>query len=367
MARTKIDYTLIAPFTTTFIGLGRNRIINGDMTIDQANGGASVTVNTASPPAYGVDQLWHTGVSAEGVFTAQRLSATPPTGFLFYTRVTVTTADASVTTNQSYRSNFVLEGYAIKDFLLGTANAKAFAVSFWVRSSLTGSFGGAVLNGTSAVSYPFSYTISAANTWEYKTVSIPGTNSGTWPSDNSSALQLHFGHGIGPTFSGPANAWATATYMSPTGSVQLIGTNGATWDITGVQLEIGNVSTPFEYMPFEMTLLMCQRYYEKTYAVDTAVASNTATNTYFVMGAQIGATTVQYGSIPFKIPKRATPTMTLYRNDGTSGSWAFTSTAGASTNRTVTAAATSTNAFLPEQTAALEYRGSGHWVADARL
>lgn len=368
MARTKIDYTLLAPFTTTFIGMGRNRAINGDMRISQRNAANTATV-AAAGVGYGPDMFIGTSSgTATGVFTLQQSTSTPPTGFTNYVRVNVTTADASIAAGDVYSLRTDMEGSTVRDFLLGSASAKTLTFSFQVRSSLTGTYSGAIQNGAQNRSYPFEYTINSANTWESKSVTLVGDTTGTWLTDNGVGFRIQWSFAVGTTFQGTVNTWSGSFLFGTSNQVNFMSSNSSrTWDLTGVQLEIGSVPTLFEYRPAATELLMCQRYYEKTYEIDTAIATNTATNTYFVMGAQVGATTVQYGSIPYKVPKRASPTITLYRNDGTTGSWAFTSTAGASTNRTVTAAATSTNAFLAEQTAALEYRGSGHWVADASL
>ena len=133
-------------------------------------------------------------------------------------------------------------------------------VSFWVRSSLTGTFGGALRNNDATRSYPFTYIISAANTWEYKTITIAGDTSGTWLTDNGVGIRLVFGLGVGSTLSGTAGAWAAADYQSATGAVSVVGTLNATFYITGVQLEAGSVATPFERRPYGTELAHCQRY-----------------------------------------------------------------------------------------------------------
>jgi hypothetical protein len=136
-------------------------------------------------------------------------------------------------------------------------------LSFWVRSSLTGTFGGVIQNSASDRSYPFTYTINAANTWEYETITIAGDTSGTWLTTNGIGVQVKFGLGVGSTFSGTAGAWASANFISATGATSVVGTNGATFYITGVQLEVGSTATSFDYRPYGTELALCQRYYFK--------------------------------------------------------------------------------------------------------
>jgi hypothetical protein len=240
----------------------KNKIINGNMAIDQRNAGAAVTVNGAAP--YTLDR-WRAQDLTDGVFTVQQNagSVTPPVGFSNYLGVTTTTADSSLSASQVARVFQSIEGFNIADLAWGTANAKTVTVSFWVRSSLTGSFGGSLLNGSDNRAYPFSYTINAANTWEQKSVTIPGDTSGTWNTTNSTGIVLIFGLGVGSTFSGTANAWASSELYAPTGSVSVIGTLNATWYITGVQLEVGTQATAFSTAggSYGAELALCQRYY----------------------------------------------------------------------------------------------------------
>jgi hypothetical protein len=237
-------------------GIGRNRIINGDMRIDQRNAGASGTAS-----AFTIDR-WGYGASqaSKGTWQQNAGSVTPPTGFQNYWGFTSSSA-YSVTASDQFYFYQGIEGYNVADLGLGASGASTFTISFWVRSSLTGTFGGSVQNGAQTRSYPFSYTISSANTWEQKSVTIVGDTTGTWLKTNSTGMYLLFSLGMGSTYSGTANTWAGANYIAPTGATSVVGTNGATFYITGVQLEVGSTATPFERRLYNQELANCQRYY----------------------------------------------------------------------------------------------------------
>jgi hypothetical protein len=240
----------------------RNRIINGDMRIDQRNAGASVTPTNGQ---YTLDR-WRYQASQASKATIQQDagSVTPPSGFTNYLGITSSSA-YTVGSSELFTINHPIEGFNVSDLGWGTANAKTVTASFWIRSSLTGTFGGAVGNGAGNRSYPFSYTISSANTWEQKSITVIGDTTGTWDKNNSTGLILYFGLGVGSTFSGTAGAWAGAYYASATGAVNVLGTLNATWYVTGVQLEVGSVATPFERRPYGTELALCQRYYYKIF------------------------------------------------------------------------------------------------------
>jgi hypothetical protein len=238
--------------------MGKNRIINGDMRIDQRNAGASVT--NAAALVFSVDR-WGTIGDQASKFTAQQ-SSTAPSGFT--SSVLITSSSAyTVGASDSFIFRQAIEGTNIADLGWGTANAKTVTLSFWVRSSLTGTFGGSLRNNAADRSYPFTYTISVADTWEYKTITIAGETSGTWLITDGRGINAAFSLGAGASVSGTAGSWASANYTSATGATSVVGTNGATWYVTGVQLEVGSVATPFERRPYGAELALCQRYYAK--------------------------------------------------------------------------------------------------------
>lgn len=237
----------------------RNRIINGDMRIDQRNNGTAVTI-PATTLTYVMDR-WAAYEDTDGVISVQRV-AEAPTGFINSAKVTVTTADTSLAATQSATFRQSVEGFNAADLYWGYSGAQTVTLSFWVRSSLTGTFAGAISNSDNTRSYPFTYAISAANTWEYKTVTIPGDTTGTWGTNTAIGIAVLFNLGTGSTYTGTAGAWVGTNIVSVTGSVNLIGTLNATWQITGVQLEPGSVATPFERRSHGQELALCQRYYQ---------------------------------------------------------------------------------------------------------
>ena len=277
----------------------QNRIINGNMVIDQRNAGASVTPTNAQ---YTLDR-WSAYLSQASKYSVQQNagSVTPPTGFTNYLGVTSSSA-YSVVASDYFMLTQRIEGYNIADLGWGTANAKTVTLSFWVRSSLTGTFGGVLTNSANNRSYPFTYTISSANTWEYETITIAGDTTGTWLTTNGSGLEVYFGLGVGSTLSGTAGAWSGSTYYSATGATSVVGTNGATFYITGVQLEVGSTATSFDYRPYGTELQLCQRYYMQY--------GGTSTNEHLPMVAQVQGTTGANTSLQLPVQMRTTPSIT---------------------------------------------------------
>jgi hypothetical protein len=241
---------------TTF----RNRIINGAMVIDQRYGG---TATTNAINGYNIDRFQIVQTVTGKLIAQQNAgSVTPPAGFVKYQGITSQSA-YSVLSGDYYLIQQAIEGVNIADLSWGTANAKTVTLSFWVYSSLTGTFGGSLRNNAGNRSYPFTYTISAASTWEQKTITVAGDTSGTWVTDNTGAgIWLAIGLGVGTTNSGTAGAWASSAYYSATGATSVVGTNGATFYITGVQLEAGSTASPFENRSYGVELALCQRYYQ---------------------------------------------------------------------------------------------------------
>jgi hypothetical protein len=244
------------------------------MVIDQRNAGAAVTIDTTNG-TYTLDR-WSASDQTDGAFTVQR-STTAPAGYINSLLATITTADTSLAATQRSFIVQYIEGLNCADLGWGTASAQSVTLSFWVRSSLTGTFGGSLYNSAEDRSYPFSYTINAANTFEQKSVTIAGDTTGTWLTTSGIGIAVGFSLGTGSTYSGTAGAWAATRYYSSTGATSVIGTLGATFYITGVQLEVGTVATSFDYRSYGTELALCQRYYEVLYADSAGEAAFSAT------------------------------------------------------------------------------------------
>jgi hypothetical protein len=273
----------------------KNRIINGAMVIDQRNAGASVTGNNS---VFSVDR-WGNIATQSSKYTIQQnaASVTPPVGFKNYLGVTSSSA-YSVLTGDAFCLLQGIEGYNVADLAWGTASAATVTLSFWVRSSLTGTFGGSLANSGGTRSYPFTYTINSANTWEKETITIAGDTSGTWLTTNGAGIYVYLNLGAGTTFSGTAGAWAGANYTSATGATSVIGTAGATFYITGVQLEKGTTATSFDFRDYGRELALCQRYY---YRIAAGVAGQ-------IFGPSYNSTTVLAPvTTTFPVPLRIAP------------------------------------------------------------
>jgi hypothetical protein len=269
----------------------KNRIINGDMRIDQRNAGAAITPTATT---YTLDR-WRAQISQASKLTFQQnaASVTPPAGFTNYLGVTVASA-YSITASDFFEIDQPIEGFNIADLAWGTASAKTVTLSFWVRSSLTGTFGGSLIG---ALAYPFTYTISSANTWEQKTITIAGPTTGAWTTNNGQGFTTVFSLGMGSDRTSTAGSWQSGNFLSVTGATSVVGTLGATFYITGVQLEVGSTATPFERRLYNQELANCQRYY---YKVTPAGITSLAV-------AYNQSTTVANGTIYFAVSMRTNP------------------------------------------------------------
>jgi len=240
----------------------KNRLINSAMVIDQRNAGASV--NPIGSSGFAVDRWQYFTNATAGAFNAgQNLnSVTPPAGFTKYLGYQVASTQTPTGTN-AYFFGQKIEGFNVADLGWGAAGAQPIAISFWVRSSVTGTHSGNVQNTSNVRSYVFSYSINSANTWEYKTITIAGDTTGTWPTDNTTGLIIYFNLGCGTSLQTTAGSWNAAQYIGVTGGVSVVSNASATWYVTGVQLEKGSTATSFDYRPYGTELILCQRYYTR--------------------------------------------------------------------------------------------------------
>jgi len=241
----------------------KNRIINGAMVIDQRNAGASVTPTTGGSDKYCVDRFAGYIGSGSGVFTLQQ-SSTAPTGFTNSLKITVTTADSSLASTDNYQPILqYIEGYNVADLGWGASGATTITVSFWARASATGTYPVCLRNNSVNRSYVTTFTINAADTWEYKTVTIVGDTSGTWEKTTSTGVGMTIANVAGTDKQiASLNTWTAGNYTSHSSCTNWLATNGATFYITGVQLEKGSTATSFDYRPYGTELALCQRYYQ---------------------------------------------------------------------------------------------------------
>ena len=323
MALTQVSPGMLAS-DSQYTGF-KSRIINGGMVIDQRNAGASVTPNST----YTLDR-WICPTTQTSKFTVQQNagSVTPPTGFSNYLGVT-SSSSYSVNSTDVFAVRQIIEGFNSADLAWGTASALPITISFWVRSSLTGTFGLGLGNSGFSRAYPATYTINSANTWEYKTVTIAGDTTGTWLTTNGTGIQVSFGLGYGSSYLGTANAWNAGTAFMPTGATSVVGTNGATFYITGVQLEKGSTATSFDYRPYGTELALCQRY-----GLLVSQAQNS--------GDVCGSSTNTNVKFQFPVTMRTSPTASLI----TAGSWIVGN--GYSANYTASSASISSSALTAQ-------------------
>lgn len=300
--------------TTAATGFGfKNRILNGQMVIDQRNAGASVTSSFIAN-VFCVDR-WFGFSTSPAVFTMQQ-SIDAPSGFINSVVITVTTQDTSLASGDFNSFRYIIEGLNVADFGWGTASAQPITLSFWVKSSLTGTFTVGFRNSAINRSYIATYTISAANTWEQKTITIAGDTSGTWLTTNGIGIRLDWSLGSGSDFQGTAGSWTATNDLTTAGAVSVVGTSGATFYITGVQLEKGSTATSFDYRPYGTELQLAQRYFQTSYS-GSAVGTATSTNSLYL--AAPGTGNYQGIQIGLPVSMRTAPTVVSYSTTGVSG------------------------------------------------
>lgn len=300
--------TLISPLP------GRNKIINGKMEIAQR--GTSFAAIASG--TYTLDRFqWQQ--AGTGVVTVSQQADVPSSNeFQNSLRVAVTTADTSIAAGDIYAVRHVVEGYNVRDLI-----GKTLTLSFWVRSSKTGTHCVSLVNSVGNRSFVAEYTVNAANTWESKSITINGglITAGTWDWTNGIGISLWFVLAAGTTWQTTAGAWQTGSFYATSNQVNCLDSTSNIFAITGVQLEVGSVATPFEHRPIGAELALCQRYFCKTYDLGTAPGVATvAGSIYSISNATAVGTTPGY--FPFPVEMRSAPTLTFYNPiTGAAGTW----------------------------------------------
>jgi len=298
----------------------RNKLINGDMSIFQ-RGVAATAINT-----YAVDRWKFAKVNGATESVSQSTDA--PSGYSFSLRDTISVGDASIGATEYSALQQYIEGNNTSDLSFGTSSAKSVTISFWVRSSVIGQYTGNIGNSDSSRLCPFNYTINVANTWEHQKITLPGCPDGTWNAGTTSvSICLQFYSALGSSFlGGTAGVWNSAAQYGSGSPVNGIASNGNIFAITSVQLEAGTCATPFEILPVQTRIHLCQRYYEKSYNLDVAPGTNTLVGSWYFLGASDNTNNLGM-IINFKVPKRITPNQfAAYREVGTDG-WDYARTA----------------------------------------
>jgi hypothetical protein len=357
----------------TFAGM-RNKIINGDMRISQRYAGSSVAVDDGRW-YYPVDRIGCYGNASSSKFTGQQdSSANTVAGFGSSVKFT-SSSSYTPSSSEYFAARQIIEGLNCTDLEFGTANAKPITVSFWARSSLTGSLGASVYNHDGSRSYPFLYTISTADTWEKKTITISGDTSGVWYSNNAPSITVAFSLGAGSTLKTTANAWASGYYPSATGATDIVGTSGATLYITGLQLEAGSTATPFEYRQYGTELQLCQRYYSSSGGVFGAPVNGVGYDSgksILTTGSVVTDNSGYASFIQHPVAMRALPTITVINNSlSSSGNWAYYSRNGGWSSTGTNSIANQYNGFQLQFTISLAGRDAfiiqGCYTADAEM
>ena len=297
------------------ISAGRkNMVINGDMSICQR---LALDNTNSVDGTYQTDRyrMWDNG----GGTMAASWRADAPPGFKYSLKLNVSAEDSTIGSSDDKNMQHRMEGYMIRPLAWGTTGAKDASLSFWVKSSVTGHWGVALINNDQNRAFVAEYTIDQPNVWEYKTIFVPGCKDGTWVTDNGMGCKITWSLQGGSSKDGDPGTWNTGYYYQTNKQARFAETVDATWFITGIQLEVGKEATPFEHRPYGEELALCQRYYQKSY--ESATVPGTATNNGAVMHTlSVNQAYASPGSVKFPVQMRATPTMVIYSaQTGTAG------------------------------------------------
>ena len=354
----------------------KNMVINGDVRISQRYG---TTATTTTSGGFVIDR-YRCEVGSGGATTHQQVTDAPA-GFHNSLKVTVTGTDTSVSAGDYHYIRHIIEGNNINHLNWGSSNAKTVTLSFWVKSSVTGDHGGSLWNDGFNRSFPFNYAINVANTWEHKSITVPGCPDGTWETGTSRGINIAFVQLSGSTYTGPPGQWNSAGDIAPTTHVNLLGTSGATWYITGIQLEVGRNATEFEHRSYGEELALCQRYFHGWNATSSTLRAETGIKVYDSEGnSSVNQTTsIGTGSVvdaddariefSFPVTMRTKPTATAGDLRLAVGSTLYNSSTTIQYNNSTihhfSALIDNGGTMTPGQAALLIIKGNGYFYLDA--
>jgi hypothetical protein len=298
----------------------KNRIINGDMRIDQRNAGAA-QINVTSG-AYVTDRFQFS-TSQNSKWSLQQVTVSDLSGYTSSAYVTVST------TYTTGAADFALvdqkiEGFNVADLSWGTANAKTVTLSFWVKTNVTGTYGVTLLNSAANRGFNTTYTVTTSGVWQQVSITIIGDTSGTWLTNNGTGVWLRFGLGSGSNYAMPAlNTWGSSFGYQPSGGAVISGNTGGYWQFTGVQLEVGSTATSFDVRDYGRELILCQRYYQ---VINGIWRDPNSAGTFFYWNG-------------FYVLMRASPTMTVVSTSGPGSGFVWNNTNSTGSEATITSSA----------------------------
>ena len=355
----------------------RNRIINGDMRIDQRHAGANFVIPAGSASGLVSVDRWRLMTPISGALNVARIAvAWQPTSYAPNAlQIGVNTAQAVLTANEYGMVTQSIEGLNVGDLKWGTVQAQPVTVSFVIAATVAGDYGVSLLNVSGALCYLHKITLVSGATTKVS-FTVPGPTTGVWPTDNTSGIGLRICLGCGVNFQTPTlDVWQAANMLGPPTQVNMFASAANAIYLTDVQFEVGTVATPFERRAYAQELTLCQRYYETNFSVGTAPAENLTQDIY--VGAAITTGNLYSQLISFKVPKRAVPAVTYYSSGLVVGSpaarWGYyTGTAWVtSTSATIGGMQVTTNNMDAAMSGAFVAQGSylvsGGWTADCEL
>jgi hypothetical protein len=298
MSELKVDK--VSPRTGTYVSLNtvgmKNIVINGDMSLAQR----STSVASLTTGGYRTLDRWYFDINSFGTWTMSQSTDVPSGyGFASSLKLDCTTADASPSAGDYLLLQQFFEGQNLQYLKKGTANALSLTLSFWVKSTKTGTFIAELKDNNNVRAISKSYTVNTTNTWEFKTVTFAGDTTGAFTNNNGSSLELNFWLAAGSTFTSGTlqTSWGTRTLANiAVGQVNIADSTSNDFYITGVQLEAGTTASDFEFLPVDVNLQRCQRYFQQITGGTMGVCWNT--------------TSINFGQA-FPVQMRATPTAAL--------------------------------------------------------